>query len=781
MFRIPAELVKSDNHDIPAMVKKEVKTSDNPILFSSANMKYSQAPHILSKSERKLEELKQKYSLKTGYESVRQKKLLNILSQFIDKSLPYIDKHNTLKQMDYEMFYMSFMGLISFIDTLSDTEYKKAVKIAEDSLKYAGRDNISRIHEKIDNILELYGDRNVFNSTAGEAIGGKEQQVKDTQSRFQNILNNEGIISDLINMSKIGTTRDNVNHSISSAFSDINKLKKLAKSDPIEFMELYRLMFGVPFRVENFETLKKDKENFAKAQVGELAKNSRNILSDAREKDERAGIFSYFDSDNISPFNKNPLQKALLNYFNNDKEKVVNWLKTRREKLDIQNLSPAERYNKLEKQFADEMSAIEKYSLNGKSFDYYEDKYKNSLKEAFGKNVPEEKLNSYVSTQKYTKGAIELGVAALTGGSSLAGFAIATGVTSATMNTVDQATSKNGITAGQCLEFLADAALEATIAYGAGKTLEWGASKVLSKLKGQKLPAKSGGARTPKPERPVVTAPAAKTSTISADLRKTLENLKNPQILKYAEETAKLRGSETVEKLVQAYGSKPERLLAQLKRAASKKVKVSLDNPYAKEHVNTINGFNKNGINGGHNSDIYFGKDGIFTKVSKSSEPVDITSSISKLNSGKKNITKVLAEKDATDANSVILKIFDDKGGTEYLKLTHDNSKGVLRQQWGKMEDGKMIWKAIQPKSVIAKDDLEHLLAYNGDAAVHPINFDRKLSNKDIVGNSGAIKYKNQYYKIGRADDGTVITIHPVSQEQLTQLGFEIDSIPIIE
>ena len=228
-----------------------------------------------------------------------------------------------------------------------------------------------------------------------------------------------------------GTSQKDVLTALTDDKEKVEELQKIAQTgDDETFDKKYFELTGVHFKIENIEKAEKAEKEYS---IASCTNNIKNIYEDLEKEEqyldsisedflftncmsyeERYGLnFSNMDSQGNFR-NDSPLEKAIRKYFDNDTEKCIEYL----DSLDFpEGINDIDIYDTIEKSFLallkKETTILEKtlgFEVNDKKLKTLKEEYSQSLQNAYGDNIPQEKLKKYIDNVEMTYSASKAGV-----------------------------------------------------------------------------------------------------------------------------------------------------------------------------------------------------------------------------------------------------------------------------------------------------------------------------------------------------------------------------------
>ncbi len=401
----------------------------------------------------------------------RDKKIAELRAQFTQIQ----ENMENLSEEDYNKYFKDTFGI-------EPDEYRREA-IQDTAAKNSTVERIRTTNAALDNKNNHTTEE--IQQRQGGVIQQRTEENKAVEQGLQDAKDEHGIFrkccSYFVNHSHLfSSTEDSVLSAIGQDKKDIEELQQLAQSgDDIAFGRKYKQMTEVDFSVENFEKMEKAQKIYITTYQAHERREIEDYISYAEKNADYCDIpeedrysLDFDDRDKETGFEKqwpySPLEQGLLRYFGNDKSKCLEYLE-RFGILENENASLKDKYEAVEEEFLyrlqDEAEEFEcKPEYSGKSLKTLRKEYEQSIKDAYGNNIPQEKLNGYISNVERTyglaKSAAAIGVAVATGGVGVVGSAAIVATTDAVINTVEESTDKNGLTAEDVGNITTEAAIE---------------------------------------------------------------------------------------------------------------------------------------------------------------------------------------------------------------------------------------------------------------------------------------------------------------------------------
>ena len=331
----------------------------------------------------------------------------------------------------------------------------------------------------------------------GAVIQQRAEQHQKAEQDLQKVQDNQGWMrkscSWFIENFTDATSQKDVLQALGQDEKDIEKLYQIAlNGDDVAFNEKYLQMTGVNFNIENFNKMEKAQKTYGLAYGAHERREIENYINTAEKNADNCNISDEdrysldFDDRDEAGYEKqwpySPLEQSLLRYFNNDKSACLEYLETfgLPEDADLKDKYETVKEGFLTK-LQDEAADLEDnlgYTVSDKQLEDLKNKFEQSIKNACGNNIVQNKLDKYISNVEtaylISKVAVLLG-AYSTGAGLLAEPFIVGGFMAAYEGT-ELATNKDGFTMDDLSETLSTAA-----SYALYDSV-WGTSKVLADI-----------------------------------------------------------------------------------------------------------------------------------------------------------------------------------------------------------------------------------------------------------------------------------------------------------
>ena len=386
--------------------------------------------------------------------SDRDKKIAEVKAQFAQLE----QNIQNLSEEEYNKYFKALFGK-------EPDEYRmKSEENPEFRPKFPKIDEIKTVNAALDN-KNNYTEEQI-EQMHDVLIQQREEENKNASQSLQDAKDKQGVFkkgcSWFVNHSQLfASTENSVLDAIGKDKKDIEELKQIAQSgDDIAFAKKYKEITGVDFSIENFEKMEEIQSKYYNA------KNASDLIKATKDLNKPNTNYSldYFEKDKLidpkNPPQVSPLEKALFEYFGGKgnasqaSENTLKWIQETSKELGVENADSKTKYEALQKSLLERTEAQKTANPRYNDVKSLRKEYEQSIKNAYGNNIAQEKLNNYISNVdttyeigKWT--AITIAGIATGGGAGLAGLAAETAAITATdaaINVVEHSTDKDGYT-----------------------------------------------------------------------------------------------------------------------------------------------------------------------------------------------------------------------------------------------------------------------------------------------------------------------------------------------
>ena len=417
-------------------------------------------------------------------EAAKSRKNISEAQTVINELLTNLEK---LPSQDYNKYFKTVFG-IEPDEYRMETEQNPNFKIKVPSIA-----TIRAVISDIANKKEHSGGE--IRQTQSAVIQHRADENENVSQNLKEARDNQGWIKKscswfIENFTDVTSQKD-VLEALGQDDKDIEELYNLAqKGDDVAFNRKYLQMTGVDFRIENFEKMEKAQRTYGLAygayerrEIEDYINSMETNADNCNIPDEDRYSLDFNDIDSLG-FEKqwpySPLEQGLLRYFNNDKSACLEYLETfglpqsasLKDKYEIVKEGFLTKLQDEASVFEDELGDI----VSDKKLKTLRSEYEQSIKNAYGNNIAQDKLDRYLSNVERTYLISKVGVllAAYSTGAGLIAEPFIVGGFMAAYEGTELATDSDGFTADDLNETLSTAA-----SYALYDSV-WGASKALA-------------------------------------------------------------------------------------------------------------------------------------------------------------------------------------------------------------------------------------------------------------------------------------------------------------